>query len=198
MLWWRVKGRKTWVVPELENQLNLKKVAKGRTHLYVRKEPVPLSFAAFCTFKEENMNYLEKLKNPRWQKKRLEVLERDEWHCQNCGDGATTLHVHHKYYIKGKKPWEYPLDAFLTLCDSCHEYEHTERDGNEKDLLSMIKIGGFLADDVGEIAAAFHSIYLPYPPQVMAVILHYALSTEKTMNYLSSEYFNSIHRENGG
>lgn len=30
--------------------------------------------------------YKEKLKDPRWQKKRLQIFERDDWCCQKCGD----------------------------------------------------------------------------------------------------------------
>ena len=35
--------------------------------------------------KGKPMTYTEKLKDPRWQKKRLEILERDNWECQDCG-----------------------------------------------------------------------------------------------------------------
>ena len=34
------------------------------------------------------------------------------------------LHVHHKYYVAGKNPWEYPVDALVTLCWHCHEEQH--------------------------------------------------------------------------
>jgi hypothetical protein len=34
--------------------------------------------------------YSDKLKNPKWQKIRLQVLERDEWCCQYCFDGEST------------------------------------------------------------------------------------------------------------
>ncbi len=30
------------------------------------------------------MTYAEQLKDPRWQKRRLEILQRDEWRCL-CG-----------------------------------------------------------------------------------------------------------------
>jgi len=65
--------------------------------------------------------YSEKLRDPRWQKKRLKVLERDYWTCQECGDKTTTLHVHHRKYIKGRNPWEYDDDVLITLCETCHE-----------------------------------------------------------------------------
>jgi len=69
-------------------------------------------------------SYSELLKDPRWQKKRLKVLERDNFLCSSCGDGTTQLHVHHKKYINGKKPWEYKLDMLTTLCCDCHSNIH--------------------------------------------------------------------------
>jgi len=72
-------------------------------------------------------SYSEKLKHPKWQKKRLKVLKRDEFRCQICWDSETTLHVHHKYYVKGRDPWRYHLKAFLTLCEKCHEIIHPKK-----------------------------------------------------------------------
>lgn len=37
------------------------------------------------------------------------------------------LHVHHKYYVDGRKPWDYPNDALITLCSECHEKLHRGR-----------------------------------------------------------------------
>jgi len=34
------------------------------------------------------------------------------------------LNVHHTYYIKGHKPWEYENDALVTLCEDCHKKRH--------------------------------------------------------------------------
>jgi 5-methylcytosine-specific restriction endonuclease McrA len=34
------------------------------------------------------------------------------------------LHIHHTYYISGKKAWEYKDEALITLCYSCHEKLH--------------------------------------------------------------------------
>jgi hypothetical protein len=69
------------------------------------------------------MTYKEKLLDPRWQKKRLEILQRDNFTCQMCGDTKSTLQVHHKLYIKGNDPWEYPNLMLITLCGDCHEHE---------------------------------------------------------------------------
>lgn len=66
------------------------------------------------------MTYSEKLKDPRWQKKRLEIMELDGWQCRQCGRDDKTLHTHHIFYVRGRQPWEYPNQAFICLCDDCH------------------------------------------------------------------------------
>ena len=68
--------------------------------------------------------YAEKLKDPRWQKKRLKVLEHAEWRCQLCGAQHKPLHVHHSYYTKRKDPWQYPLGSLIAVCEACHEIIH--------------------------------------------------------------------------
>lgn len=69
---------------------------------------------------KKTTSYSEKLKDPRWQKVRLQVMERDEWKCQRCGIATETLHVHHGFYEFGKEPWEYPIDSLHTYCWGCH------------------------------------------------------------------------------
>lgn len=65
--------------------------------------------------------YWEQLRDPRWQKKRLEIMQRDEFTCQDCGDTGKTLNVHHGYYAKGMAPWEYEDATLHTLCEDCHK-----------------------------------------------------------------------------
>lgn len=67
------------------------------------------------------MDYLEKLKDPRWQKKRLEILERDGWRCKSCGNKEVTLHVHHIFYFPKKDPWEINNGFLVTFCEDCHK-----------------------------------------------------------------------------
>lgn len=76
--------------------------------------------------------YQDKLKDPRWQRKRLEILSRDGWRCTCCGDADSTLHVHHGLYARHAEPWEYPDNVLWTLCESCHEenaesFQHDSR-----------------------------------------------------------------------
>ncbi|MBT8468320.1 MAG: hypothetical protein KJN97_06185 [Deltaproteobacteria bacterium] len=65
--------------------------------------------------------YYEKLKDPRWQRRRLEIMERDGFACFECDDDKSTLHVHHGYYQRGLDPWDYDPDTLWTLCEGCHE-----------------------------------------------------------------------------
>lgn len=65
-------------------------------------------------------SYSEKLLDPRWQKKRLQIFERDNFTCQKCFNTKETLHVHHLAYIKDTEPWDYPDDYLLTVCMLCH------------------------------------------------------------------------------
>lgn len=66
-------------------------------------------------------SYQELLKDPRWQKRRLEVMELHNFECEDCGNDSSTLNIHHGTYLKGKKPWEYPDELLHCLCDKCHQ-----------------------------------------------------------------------------
>ena len=68
------------------------------------------------------MTYSEKLKHPKWQKKRLEALQDAGWKCQRCEDSETELHVHHLKYHGD--PWDVPLSFLAVLCSMCHESAH--------------------------------------------------------------------------
>lgn len=81
--------------------------------------------------------YVEKLKDPRWQRKRLEVFQRDNFTCQYCFSTEDTLNVHHFYY-QGE-PWDVPLDALITLCECCHRTETERRPQAERGLLNALQ-----------------------------------------------------------
>lgn len=70
------------------------------------------------------MTYAQELLDPRWQKLRLFVLNRDNWTCQKCGETSKTLHVHHKIYMMGYSPWDYDHVFLISYCSDCHHDEH--------------------------------------------------------------------------
>ncbi len=81
------------------------------------------------------MTYSEKLKNPKWQRKRLEILERDDFKCVYCNDQETELQIHHLKYTE--QPWKSPNKDLITLCKHCHHV--VSKDNNLKEVHSIIK-----------------------------------------------------------
>ena len=75
-----------------------------------------------------NKTYWEKLKDPRWQKLRLEVMQKNDFQCQICFDKESTLNVHHKEYFKGHEPWDYDSNQLIVMCENCHKYHHDNPD----------------------------------------------------------------------
>lgn len=100
-------------------------------------------------------NYSELLRDPRWQKMRLQILERDQWKCTSCANAKDTLHVHHRYYENGRKPWEYPINSLATLCANCHENETICLKEAKSSLVTLINICGFTAEQTGALASVF-------------------------------------------
>ena len=95
----------------------------------------------------EKESYSALLKKPQWQKRRLEIYQRDEWKCQCCNDTETELHVHHKVYRDGLNPWQYEDNELITLCANCHGIYHAI--SKEYKFKGEIKFSVFVAyDDV--------------------------------------------------
>jgi len=83
-----------------------------------------------------------------WQKKRIKILERDGFTCRMCGhnDQSDTgqLHVHHAYYEKGKKAWEYDDYMLVTLCEKCHKRVKNTGQNILREIahMSLVELGG--------------------------------------------------------
>lgn len=85
--------------------------------------------------------YYEQLRDPRWQKRRLEIMQRDDFTCQICYDTKSTLNVHHKHYHKGRAPWDYRDEELATLCETCHE-NIDETEAARKEILAKLRMDG--------------------------------------------------------
>jgi len=81
--------------------------------------------------------YWGKLRDPRWQRRRLEVMSAAGFKCQCCGAEDKTLNVHHKLYRKGASPWEYESDELQCLCENCHADQHQEQEDLDRVLLPL-------------------------------------------------------------
>lgn len=96
--------------------------------------------------REKTLSYNEQIKSPHWQKRRLQILQRDNFTCQICGSTEKTLHVHHLCYRKDAKIWDYPDNTLITLCEDCHRMEHemqSENDYSVTNLIHDLSISGF-------------------------------------------------------
>lgn len=109
---------------------------------------------------KQKVSYAELLKDPRWQRRSKEIKEWDNNVCQLCGSNEN-LQVHHLYYDKDKKPWEYGDRALVTLCDKCHEQIHS-CDSNFyiylKDILNRLGENGVTKFVILDILDAFARI----------------------------------------
>mgnify|MGYP001568534691 CR=1 FL=1 len=140
---------------------------------------------------KKESEYSKKLRDPRWQKKRLKILERDDWACQKCYDDESTLVVHHRRYLVGEEPWDYPDDLLVTLCEGCHEQERGTRQEYEDMLLSILK-EKFFADDLYSLVSGFLKMSPPCPSEVFASVLEWFLGDGESTKVVCDSYFKNL------
>lgn len=105
-----------------------------------------------------------------WKVFRDHALRLDGNACVRCLRGLheVILHVHHKYYIPGRKPWEYPYEACEVLCRGCHAQEH----GIIQPTSDWVLIG---YDDLGDVNS--YCDYCRTPIRHVFIIDHAKWST---------------------
>jgi hypothetical protein len=89
-------------------------------------------------------DYSAKLSDPRWQRRRLEEMQRADWKCECCGAAKKTLHVHHLDY-RGE-PWEVPAGWLEVLCADCHAWREVWN-----------RVRGRSTESTGELMRRFHA-----------------------------------------
>ena len=138
--------------------------------------------------RDKEQKYSEKLKDPRWQKIRLKIFERDQWSCQICKDTGSTLKVHHKYYLQNKEPWEYPPEALITLCENCHTEEWENRPEAEYALLRTLKTKGFFAIDLQNFLKSFQKMPMIESSAIISLVYGWALETPEIQQWLVEKW----------
>ncbi len=132
-------------------------------------------------------SYSEKLRDPRWQKKRLEILNRDDWTCKFCKSKEIEFHVHHETYIKRREPWDYPDENFTSLCKDCHLVVENFKSERKVKILSIAYFNkrtglAVVADD--------KDLYIcDYDGSNVTMIFHF---TVETFEKLHSLYTNAL------
>lgn len=132
--------------------------------------------------------YSAKLRDPRWQKMRLEILNRDEWTCAICGDNETTLNVHHRWYERGKEPWESPAEALVTLCEVCHEQETEGRAECESEMLTSLK-RRYFAFELHQISKLMTHMQKCHVMEVQLTAIAWFLSHRMNVEAICEAYF---------
>ena len=106
--------------------------------------------------------YIEKFKDPRWQKKRLEIMQRDNWKCRCCGQSDKTMNVHHLYYSPDiENPWEYPDNVMISLCEECHAEAHDKPTYIPGQFKTLIQIGIITMESIEKLWDDFVNASLP-------------------------------------
>lgn len=123
----------TWV-PEKDKEKE-ERIAKLREEYIAKMASMPddqplVTHQQFTPIEvriESKPKYSDLLRDPRWQRKRLEIMQRDNFSCKGCGSSYKTLNVHHRIYRKGLNPWEYKDSDLITLCEGCHAKQHKSK-----------------------------------------------------------------------
>lgn len=136
------------------------------------------------------MTYSDKLKDPRWQKKRLQVLDRDDFKCTLCGDKKETLHVHHKSYHKSGNPWDTELENLSSLCATCHNVFEKLKSTLIGEVVSIIKLPDNSANK--KIIIVIQLINEEYFPSIFSftedsVLIYYTTLEEKWVFAIASQ-----------
>lgn len=139
--------------------------------------------------------YSKKLLDPRWQKKRLEILSRDKFRCRCCGNDRNTLHVHHKYYESGYEPWDYENDTLITFCSSCHEEETLFIKEQSENILLYIKSNhAFFFSEFFYIIQSMTCIHIPEGVDDFNEVLCWAFDNNKEASNMLNEMYKSRKR----
>lgn len=137
------------------------------------------------------MKYSDKLQDPRWQKKRLEIFERDDFTCQHCFTNKNTLHVHHIAYSSGE-PWDIENHLLTTLCKECHEIETVDIKTETSLLIKTLKNRGFESLHFVYLISTFENAVINIDSLDYLGFLKELLSNEEKIKILFEKYCNEI------
>ncbi len=132
----------------------------------------------------EKVTYAEKLKDPRWQKKRLEIFQRDQFRCMECFSDEKTLQVHHKAY-KGKEPWDTQNEFLITYCEKCHQNEEEKLKALAEKFIKLMRDDGEDSRSIDYFLYNLQSLMKHDIPHRATWFLSLAIIDEKLLKYIS-------------
>jgi hypothetical protein len=84
-------------------------------------------------------NYQEQLRDPRWQRRRLEIFQDANFKCEDCANGHEELNVHHSAYLKDIPAWDHPKELLHCLCRSCHKERQSVEDSLKIEMMKRLR-----------------------------------------------------------
>lgn len=143
---------------------------------------------------EYNYNYVELLKNPRWQKKRLTIFNRDDWKCKKCGDDSSTLVVHHRLYIINKEPWDYDDKYLVTLCEHCHKDEFNQLSEMTTTLLYSFQVKYF-TNEYRNICIPLCGLHTQYSSSIESLAIGWFFKQKPLINNIIDQYLTTTKKD---
>lgn len=137
-------------------------------------------------------SYRSQYLDPRWQKKRLEVFQANDFLCGVCHNGEKTLHVHHKQYIANRDVWDYEIEQLACLCETCHEVLHESAD-LLNEIISRLPDDPAFRNETAFLVAGFQSIKVSLPEDNTNAKLVYEIGRRarqffrETLNFYTNE-----------
>ena len=132
----------------------------------------------------EKITYAEKLKDPRWQKKRLEIFQRDQFRCMECFSDEKSLQVHHKAY-KGKDPWDTPNDFLITYCEGCHKNEEEKLKALGELFIKLMRGDGQRSIEIEYFLSNLQLLSKKGLPHKLVGFLSLVMTDEKLIKYIT-------------
>ena len=81
----------------------------------------------------------------KWKRKRMAVLRRDAYQCQDCrryGRMRQATEVHHIKHLDEYPELAYESDNLISLCHACHNARHPEKGCQSKKYFKANSRGG--------------------------------------------------------
>lgn len=102
--------------------------------------------------------YRKRLSDPRWQRKRLEIFQRDNFTCRKCNSAEKELHVHHVAYDNKYEIWAQPDYTYATLCFECHYNEEARLKEMPERIMKVFRLAGITGKELSDIEMIFRNL----------------------------------------
>lgn len=134
---------------------------------------------------------IQDCKDKRWKALQAKIFERDCWCCVSCGDAQSKLFVHLKTFYPGKKPWEYPENELVSLCEDCLA-EERQLLGTALKCLTEAARKQFLSSQIHNIACSLLAMKKPTDSETVAEAISLWLRMPRLVEFMVETYHRKL------